>query len=214
MSWGAWTLLVITPLAIFWQATWMKDIFPKWDWKYYWLDQAVKQLTIWRHYMALPLLVLALILGMYTGILLSAFNARPFWNTAILGPLFLTSGLSAAAAAIVYFAKTEKEKRMFLKLDMMLIVIELFMIVHMFMGLLAGTQVGIQAAEMFLGGTYTAQFWIFVVGLGLMLPGALELLEFKRKYIPALIPVSLIIGGNIMLRFIVVEAGQASRWLY
>ena len=28
-------------------------------------------------------------LGVYTAILLSAFSARPFWNTSILGPLFL-----------------------------------------------------------------------------------------------------------------------------
>ena len=37
-------------------------------------------------------------LGIYTGVLLSALGARPFWNSALLGPLFLVSGLSSAAA--------------------------------------------------------------------------------------------------------------------
>ena len=88
------------------------------------------------------------------------------------------------------------------------------MIVHLFMGHLAGTQVHIQAAQMFLGGEYTVPFWTFVVGLGLLLPVSLELLELKHKFIPAIVPVVLIIAGNLALRFIVVSAGQASRWLY
>ncbi|MCK5280962.1 MAG: polysulfide reductase NrfD, partial [Cyclobacteriaceae bacterium] len=33
MSWGAWTLMVITPLSIIWSATYLKEVFPKWDWK-------------------------------------------------------------------------------------------------------------------------------------------------------------------------------------
>jgi len=42
----------------------------------------------------------------------------------------------------------------------------------------------------------------------------LEVLELRHKFVPAIVPVVLIITGNIMLRFIVVNAGQASRWLY
>ncbi len=214
MSWGAWTLMIITPLSIAWVAIWMEDIFPRWDWKYDELKTAVNWLKEKRRILAQILILLSIILGMYTGILLSALNARPFWNTSILGPLFLTSGLSASAALIAYFSKTELEKRLFTRIDIILIGIELFMIVHLFMGHLAGTLVHIQAAEMFLGGAYTVPFWTFVVGLGLLLPVSLELLELKHKFIPAIVPVVLIIAGNLALRFIVVSAGQASRWLY
>jgi len=42
----------------------------------------------------------------------------------------------------------------------------------------------------------------------------LEILELRKKFIPAIVPFFLIIMGNLALRFIVVEAGQASRWLY
>ncbi len=50
-----------------------------------------------RRNMAIALIPLSIILGIYTGILLSAFNARPLWNNAILGPLFLVSGLSTGS---------------------------------------------------------------------------------------------------------------------
>jgi protein NrfD len=214
MSWGAWTLMIITPLSLLWVATWLEDIFPKWDWKIAEIKTAVDWLKTQRRIMAQILILLSIILGMYTGILLSAFNARPFWNTSILGPLFLASGLSASAALIVFFSKSEIEKRLFMRIDIILIGIELFMIVHLFMGHLAGTQVHIQAAQMFLGGPYTVPFWTFVVALGLVFPVILEILELKHKFIPAIVPVVLIVTGNLMLRFIVVEAGQASRWLY
>ena len=214
MSWGAWTLGIIMPLSLAWIATWMEDIFPKWDWKFDEVKTVIEWLKDQRRIMAQLLILLSVILGMYTGILLSAFNARPFWNTSILGPLFLTSGLSASAALITFFSKSEVEKRLFTRIDIILIGIELFMIVHLFMGHLAGTQVHIQAAQMFLGGPYTVPFWTFVVGLGLILPLILEILELKHKFIPAIVPVVLIVAGNLMLRFIVVNAGQASRWLY
>jgi protein NrfD len=34
MSWGAWTLMVVTPLSIIWCALNIKVLFPSWDWKY------------------------------------------------------------------------------------------------------------------------------------------------------------------------------------
>ena len=45
-------------------------------------------------------IVLGVALGIYTGILLNTMVARPLWNSAILGPLFLFSGLSAGAAMV------------------------------------------------------------------------------------------------------------------
>ncbi len=117
------------------------------------------------------ILIYAVITGIYTGILLSAFNARPLWNTSVLGPLFLASGLSAGAASIVLMSKDPKERLLFTKIDLVILGVELFLIVHMFMGFMASTQVQIDAAELFLGGQYTMAFWIFVVFLGIVVPG-------------------------------------------
>jgi formate-dependent nitrite reductase membrane component NrfD len=96
----------------------------------------------------------------------------------------------------------------------MLIGIEIFLIIHMFMGFLASTQVQIDAAELFLGGSYTASFWVLVVGLGLILPAVLEILELRKYKIPVFIPAALVLFGGLMLRFIIAFAGQESRWLY
>jgi formate-dependent nitrite reductase membrane component NrfD len=214
MSWGAWTLMVITPVSFIWCALHIKDVFPRWNWKYKWLFNLETFFN--RHKMTLAwiMLIFGLILGIYTGILLSAFNARPLWNTSILGPLFLASGLSAGAAAILLLSKDPAERKQFAKIDLTIIGIELFLIVHMFMGYLASTQVQIEAAMMFLGGEYTASFWIFVVMLGLMLPAFLEILELRKIHIPAVVSPLLVIFGSLMLRFIIVYAGQVSRYLY
>lgn len=82
------------------------------------------------------------------------------------------------------------------------------------MGFLASTQVQIEAAQMFLGGPYTMSFWIFVVMIGMLLPALLEIMELGKFHIPVLIPAVLVLFGSLMLRFIIVYAGQASRWLY
>ena len=214
MSWGAWTLMAITPLSMVWVAMHIREFFPKWDWKYDILKEIEAFLVKYKYYLAWVIIIYAVILGIYTGILLSAFNARPLWNTSILGPLFLTSGLSAGAATIILFAQSKKERILFAKIDLLLIVIELFLITHLFMGFLASTSVQIDAANLFLGGQYTAPFWIFVVVLGMAVPAILEIMELKHIKVPVIIPVVLVLFGSLMLRFIIVFAGQMSRWLY
>lgn len=164
--------------------------------------------------MAWAMIILGVILGIYTGILFSAFNARPLWNTSILGPLFLASGLSAGAATILFLSKNHMEKQLFSKIDLLLIGIELFLIIHMFMGYLSSTQAQQDAAYLFLGGEYTALFWIFVVFLGMIVPAVLEILELKKFKVPIIIPVVLVLFGSIMMRFLIAYAGQASRYLY
>jgi protein NrfD len=214
MSWGAWTLMVITPVSFVWCALHIRDIFPKWDWKLKWLNDLENFFNNYKKALAWVMLVYAIILGIYTGILLSAFNARPLWNTSILGPLFLTSGLSAGAAVTLILSRNKAERKQFARIDLVLIGIELFLIIHMFMGFLASTQVQIEAAKMFLGGPYTMSFWIFVVILGMLVPAILEIMELGKFHIPALVPAVLVIFGSLMLRFVVVYAGQLSRWLY
>ena len=214
MSWGAWTLLVITPLSMLWCFSYLRELRPGIYWKFKWIEKFEAFLIKYRYTMAWIMVIYAVILGIYTGILLSAFNARPLWNTSILGPLFLASGLSAGAAVIIAMSKNELERRLFSKIDLIVIGAELFFIIHLFMGLLASTEVQQEAAQLFLGGSYTLPFWIFVVFIGMIVPALLEVLELKGQKIPVLIPAVLIIFGNVMLRFLIVYAGQASRYLY
>ena len=214
MSWGAWTLMIITPISFIWAALNIRQVFPRWDWKYKWLKDLEAFFVKYKVVLAWVTIFYAVILGVYTGILFSAFNARPLWNTSILGPLFLVSGMSTGAATIILFSRNHEERKSIARTDLLLIGIELFLIVHMFMGFLSSTQVQIDSANLFLGGPFTAAFWMLVVAIGLILPAILESLELFKFRIPYYIPPILVIFGGIMLRFILAYAGQMSRWLY
>ncbi len=214
MSWGAWVLMVITPLSFIWVATYIKELFPKWDWKFPIVENTVNWFAGKRKVIAWILLPLSIILGIYTGILLSAFNARPLWNNSILGPLFLVSGLSTAAAFIIWTSKDHAERLLFSKIDLVLICIELFIIVHMMMGFMAGPSVQQEAAYLLFGGEFTVMFWVFVVILGLIFPAALEVAELMGHKIPVAVPAILVIIGGLVFRFVMVEAGQVTRYLY
>jgi len=214
MGWGSWVLMIITPISILWSASYMKEVFPKWDWKFKILNTVEAWLIKNRKLIAWPMAIYAIILGIYTGILLSAFNARPLWNTSILGPLFLVSGMSTAAAVIMLMSKDHKERKIIGRIDILLIVVELFFIIHLFMGFLAGSEAQINAANLFLGGKFTAPFFAFVVILGLIFPAVLEAFELKGYKVPIAVPAILILLGGLIFRFLMVEAGQITRYLY
>ncbi len=214
MSWGAWTLMAITPFSFIWVASYMKVMIPGWSWKITILEKYDALLNRQRKFFAWVMLILAIILGVYTGILLSAFNARPLWNTSILGPLFLVSGFSTGLATIMWMSKSKKERKVLARLDLIFIAVELFLIVHLFMGFMAGTEVSTEAARLFLGGEFTVSFWVFVVLLGLIFPAVLESLELWGYHIPGWLPPVLILFGGLMFRFVMVEAGQITRFLY
>lgn len=231
MSWGAWTLALIMPLSIIWPLVFLDEIK-----KYFsnggdrtkrlinWIEKLINsnkliKVTIeWFsrniYKLAWVNIILAVILGVYTGILLSAFNARPLWNTSLLGPLFLVSGLSTGAAVIMWMSKSAKERIIFSRIDLLLIAIELFFIIHLFMGFLASSAVQIEAAQLFLGGEYTAIFWTGVMLVGLVLPAVMETMELYGFHIPISIPAIMILVGGLLFRFIMVEAGQITRYLY
>jgi len=214
MGWGSWVLMIITPISILWSASYVKEVFPNWDWKFKILNTIEAWLIRNRKIIAWPMAIYAVILGIYTGILLSAFNARPLWNTSILGPLFLVSGMSTAAAVIMLMSKDHKERKIMGRIDILLIIVELFFIIHLFMGFLAGSEVQINAANLFLGGKFTAPFFAFVVILGLIFPAILEILELKGFKVPIVVPAVLILLGGLIFRFLMVEAGQITRYLY
>jgi len=220
MSWGAWVLLIVTPISFLWTFSYYREVYPKLEEKLK-VFKKLKFLTAVegfaiknRKYMAYALLPLTLILGIYTGILLSAFNARPLWNNAILGPLFLVSGLSTAAAAIILLAKTTKEKHLFGKIDLLLIIVELALITHMLMGMYAGSEVQLEALNILINGEYTVMFFVFVVLLGLIFPALVEGVELLGYKVPVIVPALLVLMGGLIFRIVMVNAGQLTRYLY
>ena len=214
MSWGAWVLLIVTPLSILWVFTDLRSLFPKLDYKYPIIYKFEKFVIKYKKVLAWLLIPLSLILGIYTGILLSAFNARPLWNNAILGPLFLISGLSTAAAAIILFAKSSYERHLFSKIDIILIIVEIGLIIHLIMGYYAGNEMQVEAVKILVGGELTTLFFGILILLGLIFPLILEIYELMGYKVPVVIPAILILTGGLIFRVLIVEAGQLTRILY
>ena len=217
MSYGAWILILFYPVAILqvlstfrkgypWFANWVNDI-PL-------VASLLDTVERYRRLIAWLAIPIAVGLGIYTGILLSAFSARPFWNTGLLGPLFLVSGLSTGAALTALIARQHSERRLLTRIDAGLILAEVLLIALLLINLSTGSKPQLEAAAMLMGGSYTVLFWGVFVTLGLLLPLLLEYFEIlgSVRRIAMLAPVLVLLGGYV-LRVIAVDLGQETTWI-
>lgn len=188
MSWGSWILLLVFPAL------------------------AASAFLRERRAIAVLNMVLGVLLGLYTGILLSSLGARPLWNSAALAPIFLVSGLSSAAAFAHMVAPEREERELFATADSALLGTELVLFLLFFLGLLGATEVHAEAARLFLGGPYTAVFWVFVVGAGIVLPLIIQPLAVRHRILHTPVAPLLVMAGGLALRFVIVQAGQLSHW--
>ncbi len=145
---------------------------------------------------------------MYTGILLSTLGARALWGSALLGPLFLVSGVSTGAALLMLFRVSPEERSFLARWDLAAIGVEVLLLLLLLVGLASGGAASRGAAELLLGGRFTAQFWALVVIAGLAVPAALELLETRLHLRATWIAPALVLVGGLSLRWILVAAGQ------
>lgn len=216
MSWGAWILLVIYPIAILQILSTFRSGF---GFAAVFVDGFAPGRRLldfcerYRREIAMTAVPFGLALGIYTGILLSAFGARPFWNSGVLGPLFLVSGMSTAAALVALVAQRHSEKELFTRIDVVLIVAELALVGLFLANLATGSGQQIEALQSVIGGDYTMVFWVLFVGIGLLIPLLLETLEIAgiNKSLAMLAPLLVLFGGYA-LRQIMIDAGQDSSW--
>jgi formate-dependent nitrite reductase membrane component NrfD len=217
MSWGAWVLIIIYPVTIlqilstlrqgYPQAAGLVDRIALGRWV---LDLASR----YKRAIAIVAIPSAVALGIYTGILLSAFNARPFWNSGLLGVLFLVSGLSTAAAFVILMAKEKAEKHWYVQADLALILVELVIVVLLLINLATGSQQHLQALAYLtsLNG-YALAFWVLFIGGGLLFPLVVEFMELvKENRVLALMGPILVLLGGYALRHITVNLGQETAW--
>ena len=209
MSWGAWILLLVYPVLIlkilinpFFL---FRDVAP--ISKFYKFLNATADR---KNFIAYANIVIGAMLGAYTGILLSALGARPLWNSGILWLLFLVSGLSGAAAFIHLIAPDKGEREMMAKTDNYLLAGELFVIAFFLISLLSSSAVHIQAATILLSGAYAPSFWGFVIIAGIIIPLIIQSLAVSHKVKHTPIAPLMVIAGGLILRFVIVYAGQLS----
>ncbi len=214
MSWGAWILVLVYPTGILFALGSLDD-----GWRVTLLRRSPRLLarTIrelialadrHRRRILLTSVAAGVALGIYTGLLLGTMPSRLVWNTAVLGPLFLASGISTGAAFLLLQKLEEAERRFLVRWDATAITAELVLIALMLVGWSTAGTAGRFAAATFLGGPYTAQFWSLVVVTGLLVPLAMEVLEGRRHLRSAAIVPVLILCGGLALRWILLVAGQ------
>ena len=215
MSWGAWILVLVYPVMVMQILSTLRRGYPRLA---AWIEEApfgVELLDVSQRYrrsIAWWSIPLGVALGIYTGVLLSALSARPFWNSGVLGVLFLVSGLSTAAALAIVAARNAGEKHFFARLDLTLIGVELILIALFLINLGTGMEQHLAAVHMVMGGTYTIPFWLWFVLPGLLIPLVLEIIELRGVRGFAMLAPVLVLYGGFMLRFLTVELGQLSTW--
>ena len=212
MSWGAWILLLVYPVLLagvllsppvpaLWFAPGLAKVSDQW--------KADRSKVRW---IGLASVASGIALGVYTGILLSSLGARPLWSSALLGPLFLVSGLSASAAFGHMMARDRKESEGLAKADNGFLIAELALIGLFLIGLLSANEAQAQAAGLLLGGPYTAVFWALVVGGGILAPLVIQSLAVTHRIAHTRVAPVLVMLGGLALRFVIVYAGQTSHW--
>ncbi|HZZ84333.1 MAG TPA: NrfD/PsrC family molybdoenzyme membrane anchor subunit [Anaeromyxobacteraceae bacterium] len=204
MSWGAWILVVMMPVSLLVALGGLEEGELSWP--------ALAPLrAVALRYRPLLLranLVLGAGLGLYTGVLLSTLGARALWSSALLGPLFLVSGLSSGAAFVLLFRLSEEERHRVTRFDQVAIAVELAVLLLFLVGLATSGAAGKDAAGLLLGGPFTASFWSLVVIAGLAVPFLLEALETALNLRATALAPLLVLAGGFALRFIFVAAGQ------
>jgi protein NrfD len=242
MSWGSWVLIIVYGVLLVSALIRLPDAWP-------WLARrlpVLQRASDWIlarpgliRALAWVNIVLGVLLGVYTGILLNTMVARPLWNTTILAPLFLVSGLSAAAAmvhlatrifpgrpapqgmiggalaAMVQDLGPQPPERRTLdsliRADLGFLAVELLLIGLLIIGLLTASASHADASRLLLGGPFTLIFWGGVVAVGILVPFVLQWLELGHRIPHTVLPAALVLAGGFALRWVMVNAGQASQ---
>ncbi|RJL47282.1 cytochrome c nitrite reductase subunit NrfD [Pectobacterium carotovorum] len=206
-------------------AVWLVNIFSeqvivlqqRWLPKLVMLPKVLGWLAPMQKSLDIVMLLLAVMLGAYTGFLLSALKTYPLLNNPILPALFLFSGVSSGAAVALiamacrYRRNPHSEEAHFVhRVETPVVWLEIFLLFAFFIGLALGDDGKQRALVAAVGGGFWAVwFWLGVVGIGLILPLLLKSWA-NRQHSPygvlAVCGMSLV--GVLLLRFFILYAGQ------
>ncbi|MDM5132844.1 cytochrome c nitrite reductase subunit NrfD [Aeromonas piscicola] len=208
----AWLAVVFRAEIAALRRQWLAD-------KFAFVDSLIGKIAQLERLLGPLLLLLAVLLGAYTGFLLSALKTYPMLNNPVLPALFLVSGISSGVASTILLAVTlfredghSQGVSWVHRFERPIVAIEIFLLVCFFTGLYFGG--GQREAAMWaaLGGGFWSQvFWFGVIGLGIVLPQSLGLLGDKAlAHQPARLALicSLSLVGILLLRYFILYAGQ------
>jgi formate-dependent nitrite reductase membrane component NrfD len=222
MSVGSWLLFLFTATSVVYAYTYLK-----------FLPMPFGDRLRLRRALAWVNIPLGIGVAIYTGVMLGAMPARPFWNSPVLALLFTVSALSTGVALIIFSRAlvtrghlSEEHREIVHKsgyvlaaTDTMLIGFEILSIfLFLMFAYLSVGDVRYAIETILPGGPLASLFWIGFVLIGLVIPGFLELyfvipsLLYRRKYTVSryteLVIAAAVIFGGLLLRYVVVVAGQ------
>jgi len=253
MSLGAWLLVIFSILSFVYFYLWLPDRFdvvelisktlPTSDNSAFvrWLKTSAlleklhrKNLNGLRGWIAMIGIPVSLSVGIYTGVLLGALAARPFWNNPMLPMLFLVSALKTGTASICLIGcvvkgfggmtreKIETNKFVIHSIDFFLMILSIIAFLLFVFGLYTSSRSSIEAAALIMGGEFTFLFWGMAFVVGVLFPLSLEIYELiphfisrsamreHNPWISGAVTISVLAGGFI-LRYVVVYAGQVAK---
>lgn len=167
--------------------------------------------------MDIVMLLLAVMLGAYTGFLLSALKTYPLLNNPILPALFLFSGVSSGAAVALiamacrYRSNPHSQEAHFVhRVETPVVWLEIFLLFALFIGLALGDDGKQRALVAAVGGGFWAVwFWLGVVGVGIVIPLLLKSWANRlRSPYGVLVMCGMSLVGVLLLRFFILYAGQ------
>jgi len=188
MSIGSWLLMFFIGVAVLYAYGWIpgsmrEAAFERLPRRLRFLGILNWDVSGWRRPLAIVGLPVSVGVAIYTGVLLGAVQSRPFWNTNLVAQLFLFSALSSGCALLILVLAASARKfemhefQSLYLLDISFLTLEFFIVVpYVIHGELSAEAVR-ESLNLVLGGPFTILFWVFFMGLGLLLPWAIEVLE-------------------------------------
>jgi formate-dependent nitrite reductase membrane component NrfD len=252
MSLGTWLLLIFSILSVVHFYLWLPERFDvmdvlrviperldKWAIVRLFKTNSVvgalrkRNLNRLRGWIGMVGIPVSLLVGIYTGVLLGALVARPFWNNPMLPMLFLVSALKTGTASICLIGcfikgfrgmtreQIETNKFMIHSIDFVLMILSIIAILLFIFGLYTSSRSSVEAAGLIMGGEFTFLFWGLAVVVGVLVPLCLEVYELLPHFISrtamrehnpwlsGVVTLSVLVGG-FFLRYVVVYAGQVA----
>lgn len=188
MSIGSWLLTFFIFVSLLYAYGWIPagsrdGMFAKLPKPLKFLGVLNRDVSGWRRPLAIAGLPMSVGVAIYTGVLLGAVQSRPFWNTNLVAQLFLFSALSAGCALLILALAASnrrfemRELQFLYLLDVSFLTLEFFIVVPYVIHGELSVQAVRESLQLVLGGPFTILFWVFFMGLGLLVPWAIEVYE-------------------------------------
>lgn len=158
--------------------------------------------------------VLAVALGTYTGLLLSAVSTYPLWRTWLLPALFAVSSASTGLSAAVLGGLLRDRGlatglHQINRVHVTLIVLELVVLTAWLGSVASSSAAGSQSVTLLMSGALAPLFWAGVILIGLVAPAGLFSYASgtgRRATVMALSGDVGVLTGGLLLRFLVLAA--------